>query len=137
MTKGGPANASRTLNLFAYETAFSYYKFGLSSTMLMILFVIVLLLSVLVMKIQRSWWRIMAVKKYRAKKIISRLLFGILVLVIVIPILFPLYFVLISSFKNMAQVYIMLPSSLDSNRYWITTDRLRRVIPTLCRFSLW
>ena len=54
MTKGGPANASRTLNLFAYETAFSYYKFGLSSTMLMILFVIVLLLSVLVMKIQRK-----------------------------------------------------------------------------------
>lgn len=53
LTKGGPANASRTLNLFAYETAFSYYKFGLSSTMLMILFVIVLLLSVAVMKIQR------------------------------------------------------------------------------------
>ncbi|MFQ9703563.1 MAG: hypothetical protein ACLR0U_17955 [Enterocloster clostridioformis] len=26
MTKGGPANASRTLNLFAYETAFSYYN---------------------------------------------------------------------------------------------------------------
>ena len=54
MTKGGPANASRTLNLFAYETAFSYYKFGTSSTMLMILFVIVLLLSVGVMKIQRK-----------------------------------------------------------------------------------
>ncbi len=54
MTKGGPANASRTLNLFAYETAFSYYKFGTSSTMLMILFVIVLLLSVVVMKIQRK-----------------------------------------------------------------------------------
>ena len=54
MTKGGPANASRTLNLFAYETAFSYYKFGLSSTMLMILFVIVLLLSILVIKIQRK-----------------------------------------------------------------------------------
>ena len=43
-----------SVNLFAYETAFSYYKFGLSSTMLMILFVIVLLLSVLVMKIQRK-----------------------------------------------------------------------------------
>lgn len=54
MTKGGPANASRTLNLFAYETAFSYYKFGTSSAMLMILFVIVLLLSVVVMKIQRK-----------------------------------------------------------------------------------
>lgn len=54
MTKGGPANASRTLNLFAYETAFSYYKFGISSTMLMLLFVIVLLLSVVVMKFQRK-----------------------------------------------------------------------------------
>ena len=54
MTKGGPANASRTLNLFAYETAFSYYKFGTSSTMLMILFIIVLLLSMLVMVIQRK-----------------------------------------------------------------------------------
>ena len=63
----------------------------------------------------------MAVKKYRAKKIISKLLFGILVLVIVIPILFPLYFVLISSFKNMAQVYIMPPKLFGFNRYWITT----------------
>lgn len=53
LTKGGPANASRTLNLYAYETAFSYYKFGTSSTMLMLLFVIVLLLSVVVMKVQR------------------------------------------------------------------------------------
>ena len=35
LTKGGPANASRTLNLYAYETAFSNYKFGTSSTMLM------------------------------------------------------------------------------------------------------
>ena len=54
LTKGGPANASRTLNLYAYETAFSYYKFGTSSTMLMLLFVIVLLLSVVVMKVQRK-----------------------------------------------------------------------------------
>ena len=48
LTKGGPANASRTLNLYAYETAFSYYKFGTSSTMLMILFVIVMILSIVV-----------------------------------------------------------------------------------------
>ena len=54
LTKGGPANASRTLNLFAYETAFSYYKFGLSSSMLMILFIIVLMLSLIVIKIQRK-----------------------------------------------------------------------------------
>lgn len=54
LTKGGPTNASRTLNLYAYETAFSYYKFGTSSTMLMILFVIVMILSIVVMKIQRK-----------------------------------------------------------------------------------
>ena len=54
LTKGGPANASRTLNLYAYETAFSYYKFGTSSTVLMILFVIVMILSIVVMKIQRK-----------------------------------------------------------------------------------
>ena len=54
LTKGGPANASRTLNLYVYETAFSYYKFGTSSTMLMILFVIVMILSIVVMKIQRK-----------------------------------------------------------------------------------
>ena len=54
LTKGGTANASRTLNLYAYETAFSYYKFGTSSTMLMILFVIVMILSIVVMKIQRK-----------------------------------------------------------------------------------
>lgn len=63
----------------------------------------------------------MAVKKYRAKKIISKLLFGILVLVIVIPILFPLYFVLISSLRIWPRYISCLPSSLDSNRYWITT----------------
>ena len=54
MTKGGPANASRTLNLYAYETAFSYYRFGTSSTMLMLLFIIVMILSVVVMKVQRK-----------------------------------------------------------------------------------
>ena len=54
MNKGGPANASRTLNLYAYETAFSYYRFGTSSTMLMLLFIIVMILSVVVMKVQRK-----------------------------------------------------------------------------------
>ena len=54
MTKIGPANASRTLNLYAYETAFSYYRFGTSSTMLMLLFIIVMILSVVVMKVQRK-----------------------------------------------------------------------------------
>ncbi len=48
----------------------------------------------------------MAVK---IRKGIRKLAFALLVLAIVVPVLFPLYFVLISSFKNMAQVYIMPP----------------------------
>ncbi len=48
----------------------------------------------------------MAVK---IRKGIRKVAFALLVLAIVVPVLFPLYFVLISSFKNMAQVYIMPP----------------------------
>ena len=55
MTKGGPADASRTINLYAYEMGFSYYRFGLSSTILMILFLIVFLVSLLVIKMQHRW----------------------------------------------------------------------------------
>lgn len=54
LTKGGPANASRTLNLYAYETGFSYYRFGTASAMLTILFLIVLVLSVAIMGLQRK-----------------------------------------------------------------------------------
>ena len=51
----------------------------------------------------------MAVNQYKLRKLFKRALFAGLVLIIVIPVLFPLYFVLISSFKNMAQVYLMPP----------------------------
>lgn len=40
---------------------------------------------------------------------VKKILFVLLLLVIIAPILFPLYFVFISSFKNMAQVYLMPP----------------------------
>jgi multiple sugar transport system permease protein len=55
MTKGGPGNASRTINLYAYETGFSYYRFGLSSTILTLLFLTVLLVCLGVIKIQNRW----------------------------------------------------------------------------------
>ena len=55
MTKGGPANASRTINLYAYETGFSYYRFGLSSTILMLLFFVVLLVCLIVIRMQNRW----------------------------------------------------------------------------------
>lgn len=45
----------------------------------------------------------------KARKYLKNAAFALLVLIIIIPILFPLYFVFISSFKNMAQVYIMPP----------------------------
>lgn len=51
----------------------------------------------------------MAVNQYKIRKLLKQVLFAGLVLIIVIPVLFPLYFVLISSFKNMAQVYLMPP----------------------------
>lgn len=51
----------------------------------------------------------MAVSKQKAGKMLKQCLFAGLIFIIVIPVLFPLYFVLISSFKNMAQVYIMPP----------------------------
>ena len=51
----------------------------------------------------------MAVNKYKLKRSVKTILFAVLILIIVVPVLFPLYFVLISSFKNMAQVYIMPP----------------------------
>jgi multiple sugar transport system permease protein len=55
MTKGGPGNASRTINLYAYETGFSYYRFGLSSTILMLLFLVVLLVCLVVIRMQNRW----------------------------------------------------------------------------------
>jgi multiple sugar transport system permease protein len=55
MTKGGPANASRTLNLYAYETAFSYYRFGDSSAILTLVFLIVLVISIVIINLQKRW----------------------------------------------------------------------------------
>ena len=54
MTQGGPANASRTLHLYAYELAFSYSKFGMSSTALVLLFGIVLIVSLIIIVFQKK-----------------------------------------------------------------------------------
>ena len=51
----------------------------------------------------------MTADKLKTGKVIKSILFALLVLIIVIPVLFPIYFVFISSFKNMAQVYTMPP----------------------------
>lgn len=43
------------------------------------------------------------------KKYLKNTLFLLMLVVIILPVLFPLYFVFISSLKNMAQVYLMPP----------------------------
>ena len=46
MTAGGPGNATETLNLYAYNNAFSYLDTGYASALAMFLFFIIALLSV-------------------------------------------------------------------------------------------
>lgn len=46
-TAGGPLYASETLNVFGYKEAFNYFRFGASSSILMVLFLLVLGVGVL------------------------------------------------------------------------------------------
>lgn len=55
---------------------------------------------------------------YKAKKAAGKIGLYALVLIVVLPILFPLYFVFISSLKNMSQVYIMPPQLFGFTPIW-------------------
>lgn len=55
MTGGGPGFASETLNIFAYNQAFSYFSFGYASSVLVVFFAIVLGMSLLVTYTRRTW----------------------------------------------------------------------------------
>ncbi len=46
MTAGGPGNSTETLNLYAYNNAFSYLDTGYASALAMFLFFIIAALSV-------------------------------------------------------------------------------------------
>ncbi len=48
MTQGGPGFSSETLNIFAYNQAFSYFSFGYASSVLVVFFALVLGVSLLV-----------------------------------------------------------------------------------------
>lgn len=54
MTQGGPGNASETLNIYVFQTAFSYQKIGYASSLLIIFFAIVLGLSLILIRLRRS-----------------------------------------------------------------------------------
>jgi len=54
LTNGGPGNASETLNIYTFLTAFSYQKIGYASSLLVVFFVLVLALSLLLSRLRRS-----------------------------------------------------------------------------------
>lgn len=55
MTAGGPGNSTETLNLYAYNNAFSYMDSGYSSALAMFLFILIAMISVYTInKIQNS-----------------------------------------------------------------------------------
>ncbi|MBB5575830.1 MULTISPECIES: carbohydrate ABC transporter permease [Rhizobium] len=57
MTQGGPGTASETINIYLYNTAFSYYDVGYGSAMAVIFFILIVVLSfVLLMARQRANW---------------------------------------------------------------------------------
>ncbi|NEI71977.1 ABC transporter permease subunit [Rhizobium lusitanum] len=57
MTQGGPGTASETINIYLYNTAFSYYDIGYGSAMAVVFFILIVALSfILLMMRQRTRW---------------------------------------------------------------------------------
>ncbi|MDX8518600.1 carbohydrate ABC transporter permease [Mesorhizobium dulcispinae] len=57
MTQGGPGTASETINIYLYNTAFSYYDMGYGSAMAVVFFIVIVALSfILLMLRQRAQW---------------------------------------------------------------------------------
>lgn len=55
MTAGGPGFASETLNIYAYNLAFGYFRFGAASSVLVALLALVLGCSILVLWSRKTW----------------------------------------------------------------------------------
>lgn len=55
MTAGGPGFASETLNIYAYNLGFGYFRFGAASSVLVALLALVLGFSILTLWFRRSW----------------------------------------------------------------------------------
>jgi multiple sugar transport system permease protein len=52
ITGGGPAGATRTLYMFAYQQGFTFLNFGYVSAVLALFFVLILILSILVLRLR-------------------------------------------------------------------------------------
>jgi multiple sugar transport system permease protein len=55
LTGGGPNYASYFYNLYIYDNAFSYLKFGLASAQAWILFVVIMVLTYLALRTSGRW----------------------------------------------------------------------------------
>lgn len=56
MTQGGPAFASENLNIYVFQSGFNYFHLGYASSLLIVLFAIVMSVSVLVIRFRRVEW---------------------------------------------------------------------------------
>ena len=54
MTQGGPGEATETLNIYIYLAAFQYFRFGYSSSLLMLFFTLILAVCLVIIKGRRQ-----------------------------------------------------------------------------------
>lgn len=55
VTGGGPANSTNILPLYVYQTAFRYYELGYASTIAIVLFIVIFLITIIQWYGQRKW----------------------------------------------------------------------------------
>lgn len=56
LTRGEPAFASETLNLYAYLESFEYYHMGYASALMIVYFLIILIFSIVLLRLRRTSW---------------------------------------------------------------------------------
>ena len=55
MTKGGPGDASRTVVMYIFEQGFRFFNMGYASTIAIVLFVIIAILTLLQFRMSQRW----------------------------------------------------------------------------------
>jgi multiple sugar transport system permease protein len=55
MTNGGPGDATRSVVMILYESAFSFLQIGYGSTIAVLLFLVILIITALQFRLSRSW----------------------------------------------------------------------------------
>jgi multiple sugar transport system permease protein len=55
LTRGGPANATRTLSYFIYENAFQFFRMGYASAMAVVLFILLFSITLIQLRLQKRW----------------------------------------------------------------------------------